>query len=75
MKYMIMMFGGTGMSLADRSPEWITNMHESIMKMDTALREACEVVDSQKLAARRPAAPHATQLRRDRAIGQLGHPC
>jgi hypothetical protein len=50
MKYMIMMFGGTGMSLADRSPEWITNMHESIMKMDTALREAGEVVDSQKLA-------------------------
>jgi hypothetical protein len=49
MKYMIMMFGGTGMSLEHRSPEWIKNMHESIMKMDGALRESGEVVDSQKL--------------------------
>lgn len=47
---MIMMFGGTGMSLEHRPPEWIKNMHESIMKMDTALRESGEVVDSQKLA-------------------------
>jgi hypothetical protein len=49
MKYMIMMFGGTGMSLEHRSPEWIRNMHESIMKLDTELRESGEVVDSQKL--------------------------
>jgi hypothetical protein len=49
MKYMIMMFGGTAQSLADRTPAWIKNMHESIMKMDTALRDSGEVVDSQKL--------------------------
>lgn len=49
MKYIIMMFGGTGMSLEHRSPDWIRNMHESIMKLDTALRESGEVVDSQRL--------------------------
>lgn len=49
MKYMIMMFGGTGMSLADRSPEWIKNMHETLVKMDTELRDSGVLVDSQKL--------------------------
>lgn len=27
MTYLIMMFGGLGASLADRSAEWITEMH------------------------------------------------
>ena len=49
MKYMIMMFGGTGLSLENRSPDWIQHMHESIMKLDTELRESGEVVDSKKL--------------------------
>ena len=49
MKYMIMMFGGIGDAIADRSPEWITGMHEMIMKLDTELRESGELVDSQKL--------------------------
>jgi hypothetical protein len=49
MKYMIMMFGGLGASLADRSPEWITNMQTTMMRMDRELRESGEVVDSQHL--------------------------
>lgn len=50
MKYMIMMSGGLGMSLENRSPEWIKSMHEAMMTMDMELRESGEVVDSQKLA-------------------------
>jgi hypothetical protein len=49
MKYMIMMFGGLGAAIADRSPEWISGMHELIVKVDTELRESGELVDSQKL--------------------------
>jgi hypothetical protein len=49
MKYMIMMFGGIGKAVADRTPEWITGMHELLVKMDTDMRESGELVDSQKL--------------------------
>jgi hypothetical protein len=49
MKYMIMMFGGVGASLAERSPEWITVMQTTMMSMDRELREAGEVVDSRHL--------------------------
>jgi hypothetical protein len=49
MKYMIMMFGGLGGTLADRSPEWITQMQAMMMRMDRELRESGEVVDSQHL--------------------------
>jgi len=49
MKYMIMMFGGVGEAIADRSPEWITGFHELMMKLDNELRESGELVDSQKL--------------------------
>jgi len=48
-KYMIMMFGGLGASLADRSPEWITEMQATMMRMDRELRESGEVVDSRHL--------------------------
>jgi hypothetical protein len=50
MKYMIMMFGGLGESMADRTPEWIAGLHETMMRMDEDLREAGEVVASHKLA-------------------------
>ena len=49
MKYMIMMFGGLGVTLQDRTPEWITGMHELMMKLDTELKEAGEVVASHGL--------------------------
>ncbi len=49
MKYMIMMFGGLGATMASRTPEWITGMHELMMKLDTELREAGEVVASHGL--------------------------
>jgi len=49
MKYMIMMFGGVGESLADRSPEWISRMQATMMTMDRELRESGEVVDSRHL--------------------------
>jgi hypothetical protein len=49
MKYMIMMFGGLGASMADRSPEWISDMQATMMRMDQELRETGEVVDSQHL--------------------------
>jgi len=38
MKYMIMMFGGLGASLADRSPEWIADMQSTMTRMDQELR-------------------------------------
>jgi hypothetical protein len=50
MKYMIMMFGGLGDTLQNRTPEWITSMHELLVKLDTELREAGELVSGQKLA-------------------------
>jgi hypothetical protein len=49
MKYMIMMFGGLGASLEGRSPEWVKGLHELMVTMDTELKEAGEVVASQKL--------------------------
>jgi len=44
MKYMIMMFGGLGATMETRTPEWITGMHELMLKLDTELKEAGEVV-------------------------------
>jgi hypothetical protein len=49
MKYMIMMFGGLGAALADRSPEWIAGMQTAMMRMDRELRDAGEVVESRHL--------------------------
>ena len=49
MKYMIMMFGGLGATLQDRAPEWITGMHQLMMKLDTELKESGEVVASHGL--------------------------
>ncbi len=49
MKYMIMMFGGIGEAVADRSPEWLAGMQELIMKLDTEIRESGELIDSRKL--------------------------
>jgi hypothetical protein len=49
MKYMIMMFGELGASLADRGPEWITQMQTTMMRMDRELRESGEVVESRHL--------------------------
>jgi hypothetical protein len=48
-KYMIMMFGGMGATLENRTPEWITGMQTLLMKLDGELRESGELVDSQKL--------------------------
>jgi hypothetical protein len=44
MKYMIMMFGGLGASLENRSPEWIKTMGELLLKLDSELRESGELV-------------------------------
>jgi hypothetical protein len=44
MKYMIMMFGGMGASLATRSPEWIKGMGELMMTIQGELVEAGELV-------------------------------
>ena len=49
MKYMIMMFGGIGAAVQDRSPEWIGGMHELMTKLDAELGEAAELVASVKL--------------------------
>ncbi|WP_433369795.1 YciI family protein [Actinoplanes sp. CA-142083] len=49
MKYMIMMFGGLGASLADRSPEWIAEMQATMMRMDRELHESGEVIESRHL--------------------------
>jgi hypothetical protein len=49
MKYMIMMFGGLGATMGNRTPEWITGMQELMMKLDTELKEAGEVVASHGL--------------------------
>jgi hypothetical protein len=49
MKYMIMMFGGLGATMHDRTPEWIRGMQELMMKLDTELKEAGEVVASHGL--------------------------
>src|SRR5436190_18468394 len=49
MKYMIMMFGGLGATLADRDPKWITAMQTTMMRMDQELRASGEVVESRHL--------------------------
>jgi hypothetical protein len=49
MKYMIMMFGGLGTSLADRTPEWIERMQTTLVTMDRELRESGEVLESRHL--------------------------
>jgi hypothetical protein len=49
MKYMIMMFGGLGAATQHRSPEWITGMHELMMKLDTELKASGECVASEAL--------------------------
>ncbi|MFB9449465.1 YciI family protein [Dactylosporangium vinaceum] len=46
---MIMMFGGLGASLAERSPDWIERMQAAMMRMDTELRTSGEVVESRHL--------------------------
>jgi hypothetical protein len=49
MKYMIMMFGGLGATMENRTPEWITSMHELLLKLDSELKEAGELVVGQKM--------------------------
>ena len=49
MKYMIMMFGGLGASVENRTPEWIRGMHELLVAMDGELRQAGELVGGGKL--------------------------
>jgi hypothetical protein len=49
MKYMIMMFGGLGATIQDRSPEWISGMQQLLMKLDTQLKESGECVASDGL--------------------------
>jgi hypothetical protein len=49
MKYMIMMFGGLGDTMQTRTPEWITGLHELMMKLDTELKEAGEILVGEKL--------------------------
>lgn len=49
MKYLIMMFGGVGAAVENRSPEWIEGMQKLLMGLDGELRESGELVDSQKL--------------------------
>jgi hypothetical protein len=44
MKYIIMMFGGVGATMENRTPEWITSMQELMMKLDGELKEAGELV-------------------------------
>src|SRR5258706_244130 len=46
MKNMIMMFGSLGATLETRTPEWMTSMHEFMLKLDGELKEAGEVVAS-----------------------------
>jgi hypothetical protein len=43
-KYMIMMFGGLGATLASREPEWIKGMGELMMQLQTEMQEAGELV-------------------------------
>jgi len=50
MKYMIMMFGGLGAAIQNRTPEWIAGMHELLMKLDAELKESGACVASDALA-------------------------
>jgi hypothetical protein len=58
-KYMIMMFAGLGDTMETRTPEWIAGMNELLMKLDGELREAGELVASERLLDPR----HATTVR------------
>jgi len=49
MKYMIMMFGGLGAATQQRSPEWVTGMHELMVKLDSELKASGECVASEAL--------------------------
>src|SRR5437879_11854759 len=49
MKYMIMIVGGLAETLESRTPEWITSMHEFMMKLDGELKQSGEVVASHGL--------------------------
>jgi len=49
-KYMIMMFGGLGETLTDKSAEWISGMHELLMKTHVELQESGELVAGPRLA-------------------------
>jgi hypothetical protein len=49
MKYMIMMFGGLGVTLKSRTPAWIKSMHELLLQLDGELRKAGELVASHGL--------------------------
>src|SRR3977135_1917567 len=51
MKYMIMMFGGLGATMQNRTPEWIAGMQELMMKLETELKEAGGVVAGHGLVA------------------------
>ncbi|HEX9356393.1 MAG TPA: YciI family protein [Streptosporangiaceae bacterium] len=50
MKYMIMMFGGLGATMQTRTPGWITGMQDFMMKLDSELKEAGELVAGHGLA-------------------------
>jgi hypothetical protein len=50
MKYMIMMFGGVGATVQNRTPEWITGMQELMMALNSELQEAGEFVAGHGLA-------------------------
>jgi hypothetical protein len=50
MKYMIMMFGGLGATMENRSPEWIRGMQELMQNMNGELEEAGELVAGHGLA-------------------------
>lgn len=50
MKYMIMMLGDQASLWENRTPEWIAEMHEFMMKVDQDLRNSGEHADAQGLA-------------------------
>jgi hypothetical protein len=49
MKYMIMMAGGVGETIQDRSAEWVDGLMGLMTRLDAELRDSGELVDSQKL--------------------------
>ena len=49
MKYMIMMFGGVGATLSQRSPDWIKGMGELMMALQGELEESGELVSGHGL--------------------------
>ena len=50
MKYMIMLFGEAATWWETKSPEWLNEMHQFMMKTDQALRDSGEYVDGRALA-------------------------